>query len=296
MGYSVYRHTTPSGKVYIGITEQPVEARWRNGKGYANNNYFSSAIEKYGWEHITHEVLYTGLTKDEAEERERSLIKESKSTDRNFGYNILDGGNISNVRWKHTPDAKRKISEAGKGRKLNENQLKKVREYANSKKRPVDIYNLFGELLSECSCVKEAENFTNIHNSNISACCKGRYEQIGGYVFRYHGEPFTKPKSAHRRPVIAYDTAGNVVCRFQDAAAAGRHFGVNRNTILKSCSFETTEACGLLWLHWDETHRLAEKLEQERTKKDRASFKPGRGRIGKYRPKEDDGIQLVMNI
>lgn len=32
--WTVYRHTSPSGKVYIGITSQNVERRWNSGKGY----------------------------------------------------------------------------------------------------------------------------------------------------------------------------------------------------------------------------------------------------------------------
>lgn len=34
--YYLYRHTTPSGKVYIGITCQKPENRWNNGRGYFN--------------------------------------------------------------------------------------------------------------------------------------------------------------------------------------------------------------------------------------------------------------------
>lgn len=33
-GYKLYRHTSPSGKVYIGITKTSVYARWMNGRGY----------------------------------------------------------------------------------------------------------------------------------------------------------------------------------------------------------------------------------------------------------------------
>lgn len=31
MGYSVYKHTFPNGKVYIGMTGQEPEKRWANG-------------------------------------------------------------------------------------------------------------------------------------------------------------------------------------------------------------------------------------------------------------------------
>lgn len=32
--YTVYKHTSPSGKVYIGITCRKPEYRWNHGKGY----------------------------------------------------------------------------------------------------------------------------------------------------------------------------------------------------------------------------------------------------------------------
>ena len=36
--YYVYKHTSPSGKVYIGITSKhPPERRWANGNGYKKN-------------------------------------------------------------------------------------------------------------------------------------------------------------------------------------------------------------------------------------------------------------------
>ena len=65
--YVVYKHTSPSNKVYIGITGQiPPEKRWANGHGYTQNEYFNSEIIQYGWDKFSHEILFYGLTKDEA--------------------------------------------------------------------------------------------------------------------------------------------------------------------------------------------------------------------------------------
>lgn len=33
--YSVYVHTTPNGKRYVGMTSRDLSARWRNGLGYS---------------------------------------------------------------------------------------------------------------------------------------------------------------------------------------------------------------------------------------------------------------------
>ena len=75
MPYCVYKHTAPNGKVYIGITSQDVLARWNHGNGYKNNKHFFSAIVKYGWDNIRHEILYDDLTKEDACKKEIGLIE-----------------------------------------------------------------------------------------------------------------------------------------------------------------------------------------------------------------------------
>ena len=47
--FTVYRHTSPSGKVYIGITCQDVRNRCQNGKTYKDSTHFKRAIRKFGW-------------------------------------------------------------------------------------------------------------------------------------------------------------------------------------------------------------------------------------------------------
>ena len=91
--WTVYVHISPSNKCYVGITSQkPVSQRWRNGKGYIKNQYFYRSIEKYGWSNFQHNIIAENLTKHEACEFEKTLIKELKSNDYHFGYNICSGG------------------------------------------------------------------------------------------------------------------------------------------------------------------------------------------------------------
>lgn len=90
--YSVYKHTSPSGKVYIGITRRKLIDRWNNGNGYKRNTYFWNAIQKYGWNNFKHEVLYSNLLKDDACKLEIELIEKYKSNRRKYGYNISAGG------------------------------------------------------------------------------------------------------------------------------------------------------------------------------------------------------------
>lgn len=159
--YSVYIHICPNNKVYIGITSQKPEYRWDNGKGYKNNDHFYKAIQKYGWENIEHKILYTGLAKVEAEQKEIDLIAKYDSTNREKGYNNENGGNcvgkmslrsknklsksVKNL-WKneeyrkkqknktpgmlgksHTEETKQKMSEKAKKRKITDKELYRLK-------------------------------------------------------------------------------------------------------------------------------------------------------------------------
>lgn len=107
MGYTVYMHVSPSGKKYIGITSRKPIERWgRCGSGY-KGQAFENAINKYGWDNITHIVLFTELTKEEAEKKEIELIAKYNTTNSECGYNVANGGSSIG---KHSEETKKKIS------------------------------------------------------------------------------------------------------------------------------------------------------------------------------------------
>ena len=73
--YFLYKHTSPNGKVYIGITCcKEAELRWYYGFGYRQNVAFYADIEKFGWDNIKHEILFKDLTPEEARKKEITLI------------------------------------------------------------------------------------------------------------------------------------------------------------------------------------------------------------------------------
>ena len=99
----VYKHTFPNAKVYIGITSVAPKERWKNGKGYSKNTYVRAAIEKYGWENVKHEILFTNLSEAEAKMKEIELISEYDSNNSQKGYNLTKGGEGCNL----TPEQRR---------------------------------------------------------------------------------------------------------------------------------------------------------------------------------------------
>lgn len=196
--YTVYRHISPSGKVYIGITCMKPEYRWNHGKGYKeiDQPVFSRAIKKYGWDNITHEILYSGLTEKDAKNLEINLIKQYKSL--GLSYNITDGGDggrgLHNKRKKMSDETKLKMSKSRKGLLAgNKNPMygrhetapaygKFGKEHPASKK--VYQYDLLGNFIKEWDCLSDAQRHLNILVTHITACCNGRQKTAGGYIWK----------------------------------------------------------------------------------------------------------------
>lgn len=122
--WTVYIHTNKiNGKKYVGITSQKVEYRWgKEGNNYLKCTYFFNAIKKYGWESFSHDVIFSGLTEQEAKEKEVELISQYNTSNSSHGYNLTYGGqgNIPN-------DATRvKISRKSKVMWENESIRKRI--------------------------------------------------------------------------------------------------------------------------------------------------------------------------
>ena len=111
--YTVYKHTSPSNKVYIGITNRKLEYRWKNGNGYRNNKHFTNAINKYGWDNIKHEILFEKLTEYEAKIMEQMYIALYDSSNPKNGYNKTLGGDGTKG-YKLTEKQRKKRSEKSK--------------------------------------------------------------------------------------------------------------------------------------------------------------------------------------
>lgn len=87
--FIVYKHTNKiNGKSYIGITKRTIEQRV--GDGYSGSRHFNNAISKYGWENFETTILEENLTCDEACSKEKYYIEKYDSI--NNGYNLEEGG------------------------------------------------------------------------------------------------------------------------------------------------------------------------------------------------------------
>jgi group I intron endonuclease len=111
MSFLIYKHTSPSGKSYIGLTKKLKVRNSTHKGGRSGCVAFIAAIKKYGWDNFTHEVLENGLTLTQANEREEYWIDYYKSLSPT-GYNLHSGGDVHTT----SEETKLRISAAKKGK------------------------------------------------------------------------------------------------------------------------------------------------------------------------------------
>lgn len=221
--YTVYQHKNKiNGKMYFGITSRTPSERWgKNGSYYKTTPHFYSAIQKYGWDNFEHNILYQNLTKEEACEIEKSLIKKYKTQNRKFGYNILEGGQATElpieVREKMSKammgnknglghpcseEKKKKISDSQKGRKLSEEHKRKLSEAAKQRHVPCSqnkrkklsqnypkqkrVYCVETDTIYRS--VQECARQLHLYATNVSKVCRGIHQTTGGYHLKYYDD------------------------------------------------------------------------------------------------------------
>lgn len=201
--YIVYRHTSPSGKVYIGITKHKnATRRWENGKGYRQQTVFTNAIRKYGWKNIKHEIILANVSESEAKYAERYLIRWYKI--HNISYNVTDGGDGCHGRtpWNKGlhcfEETKKKIGDANRGsgnywwhKEFPEEMKRKISEAKKgiaTRVRKVVQLTLSGEFIREWDSMSNAARALGLDASRISACCMGKRNKHGNFKWRYKDE------------------------------------------------------------------------------------------------------------
>lgn len=248
--WCVYVHENKiNGKKYVGITKQIPKYRWKKGgKGYSStdNSYFYNAIQKYGWDNFNHEIIASNLTKEEADNFERTLIKELELTNRDKGYNIQNGGCISGV---HSDEVKQKLSRMKKGVPTGLCGAKSAVSVE------IDVYNLHGDLLETVESMSMASNKYGSNPANICACCKGKIKTSESHIFRYKGDSFDKFNTQRRtkgKSVAKVDLiTGEIICTYKSLEEAACKSGVSNSLIFRYCNNEVAKKKLYDWKYID---------------------------------------------
>lgn len=230
----MYCHTSPSGKKYIGITskEKP-EYRWgKNGKRYLdkkNGEYqhpaMAHALLKYpNWDEWQHDILFQGLTKEDAEDIEKSLIKTYNT--KNCGYNCTDGGEGASGLI-ISEEAKKKMSEKAKER------------YKDKTNHPMYNVHRYGE-----DSPFYGKHHTKETKETISALAKDRFSnpQNNPMYGKQHTEE-TREKMSQNHADFSHEKhprSSPVYCIelneiFWGATGAQRKYGIDYRSISACC-------------------------------------------------------------
>ena len=226
--WCVYKHTAPNGKVYIGITHTKPKYRWgKGGYGYRSNQHFANAINKYGWENFTHEILSDGLTQEQAERKETELISFYNSADPEYGYNVALGGHALSER------SRQKIGETRKARG--------IKPWNTGKPWSDEVKQKF----SETRKGKPGRIWTDEQKAKLSKSKTG----AGNANF---GKPMSEASraallSVHEKAVCKIDRETKTF--YKSAKEAGIANGVCNENITRCCKGQRATAGGFKWCY-----------------------------------------------
>lgn len=197
--YTVYKHITPDGKVYVGMTSKFLDERWKNGHGYSGNR-FRSAINQYGWKNIRHEVIAVYSSADEAWEEEKRQIKLCRSNEPEYGFNISLGGKYPSYGMKHTEEWKQNHGCLLRGKKRPPSVGQKIsarkkghsngREGQFGEKSPISgivnqIDESSGKIIASFYGFDEMHRITGFAKTPVREATSGVRKRAYGYIWKY---------------------------------------------------------------------------------------------------------------
>lgn len=236
--WTVYVHIVPkeiSGyewdKYYVGITGQSVSRRWNNGVGY-KGQVFYRAVLKYGWNNILHQIVAENLTKNEAENFEKTLIKLLKSNDNTYGYNMDSGGNLGK---ELSIESKIKLSNSQPKFFGKENHNHTSVICLND----LTVFESIADANEWLGFKRGNSNISNVLNGTNDSKTVGKHPITGERcVWAYYNEneeykPISPPikNNVNAKCVICCETKEV----FKSAASASRYFHINRLFIGECC-------------------------------------------------------------
>ena len=183
----IYKIISPTNKIYIGQSTN-IENRWIKYKCLdckVQIKLYRSLI-KHDYDNHTFEIIEE-CTEDLLNEREIYWGEYYKVLGEN-GLNLR----LGNSRGKWSEYIKQKMrkpkSEETKckmrGIKINK-RIPKSESFKENLRKPILQYDKQGNFIKEWSSGTEVKQTLKINSSNIPACCKGKKQTVGGYIWKY---------------------------------------------------------------------------------------------------------------
>ena len=257
--YIVYRHTSPNEKVYIGITcKKNIKQRYgKNGANYKECPYFWHAMQKYGWDNIKHEILFTNLSEKEAKAKEVELITFYKSNNSEFGYNLTSGGD-GRLDYECSQETRNKMSKnnGAKNPKYRQQYIDRLTGENNPMKKP-EVVKKFQHPMSE----EIKKKISQSHKG------KARTQEVKDKLRQLHtglkasDKTRKKMSDSHKnhpsikRKVYQYDLQNNLIKTWDSVRQIERELKLEANKIYACCNYKIENYSNFIWKY--ETVKLA---------------------------------------
>ena len=160
----IYKLTSPSGRSYVGLTKQSLEQRLHRHKSEVRARPISNAIKKYGLDSFVVEILHEchhaclGALEQLEIARHNTIVPN--------GYNQTIGGERSMLGYRHTDEARSKMSASHKGKKLSDAHKQSISDWSTNYWSNPDNRERVSKTL-------RGREFSDEHKSKISKSMKG---------------------------------------------------------------------------------------------------------------------------
>lgn len=121
-------------------------------------------------------------------------------------------------------------------------------------------YSMLGEFVAEYDTAIQAQEVTEVNNSDIGMACKGKYGSVGGYIWRYEKVDLTIDELkdvwsvSKYKPVVQYDNEMNIVAEYNSLEEVGFECpNYSSRTVSACCHRRFDFAYGYIWRFKGET-------------------------------------------
>lgn len=222
--YYIYKATNKiDGKSYIGMTNQFRIRVWQHMRCYEKEDcVFHRAIQEFGIDNFTWDILKTTQSEHYAEELEKHYIEFFNSYIPN-GYNMNKGG------------------------------------VGGHNARAVVCLTFNGEFVKRYDSAADAEKQDGFCNSDVLLSCKNVCRTCRNHIFmfedeyiKYGARKYRKPESTSMKTIIQCDANGSFIRKFRSVVEAARETGIGRPRISSVLIGNSKHANGCIFVYEDD--------------------------------------------
>lgn len=258
-----------NGKRYIGQRKYDKQGKWKDYLG--SGVHLKRAIDKYGRNNFSKEIIEECESKDKLDEREKYWISYYNAVDSDDFYNIATGGDGGNTISGYDEYQKHILSE----------KLSKIRKgklnlgSSNGSSRKVICLNT----MKVYSSIIEASQLTGINKDRIQQCCSEKSRtKTAGYIngkrgiWEYYDKNETYKYVEFKReyktpyfPLYCITTKE----KFDNAEIASKKYNVSSSSIRGCCNNKLLSAgklsdgTPLVWCNLNDIDNAKEKLDRK---------------------------------